>query len=154
MLMCFIIPVIVIISSSPARHILPPNFSLTMRPMAALRHVPLTRAVQFRALTISCASSSSVDTAASVAVPPVDKNKQGPRVLLGMSESDLQQLALEFGQVCLEWEVNNYQPLELILLEELLFFVILWQDKYRGKQLHHLLYKRKVNDIQDFSQGE
>lgn len=122
--MCFIVSVIVIISSTPAPHILPPNFSLTMRPMAALRHVPLTRAVQFRALTISCGgSSSSVDTAASVAVPPVGKNKQGPRVLLGMSESDLQQLALDFSQ-----------------------------DKYRGKQLHHLLYKRKVNDIQDFSQ--
>ncbi|OMO58999.1 Ribosomal RNA large subunit methyltransferase RlmN, partial [Corchorus capsularis] len=44
------------------------------------------------------------------------------RVLLGMSEQELQQLAVEFGQ-----------------------------QSYRGKQLHHLIYKRKEKEIQDFS---
>lgn len=28
------------------------------------------------------------------------------------------------------------------------------QQKYRGKQLHHLLYKGKAKEIQDLSQGE
>ncbi|KAF9590920.1 hypothetical protein IFM89_000465 [Coptis chinensis] len=45
-----------------------------------------------------------------------------PHVLLGMSEQDLQQLAIDFGQ-----------------------------QSYRGKQLHHLLYKTKAKEIQDFS---
>ncbi|RVW49510.1 putative dual-specificity RNA methyltransferase RlmN [Vitis vinifera] len=44
-------------------------------------------------------------------------------VLLGMSEQELQQLSLDLGQ-----------------------------QSYRGKQLHHLIYKRKVKEIQDFSQ--
>lgn len=44
------------------------------------------------------------------------------RVLLGMSENDLQQLAIDFGQ-----------------------------QSYRGKQLHHLLYKTKAKQIQDFT---
>ncbi|KAK6136076.1 hypothetical protein DH2020_030181 [Rehmannia glutinosa] len=92
-----------------------------MTPMALLRHTPLVRAVQLRALTISC--SSSIGTTSTVALPPVSKNKQDSCVLLGMSELDLQQLAIDFGQ-----------------------------QKYRGKQLHHLLYKRKVKEIQDFSQ--
>lgn len=74
--------------------------------MAAFRHAPLAHAVQFRALTISCGSSP--DPAARVTVPLVDKKKLEPGVLLGMSESDLQQLALQFGQVCFQSEVNNY----------------------------------------------
>ncbi|KAK4431156.1 putative dual-specificity RNA methyltransferase RlmN [Sesamum alatum] len=95
-----------------------------MTSVAVLRHAPLARAVQSRALAIASgsSSSSSVGTTSAVAVPSVNKNNQESRVLLGMSEQDLQQLALEFGQ-----------------------------QKYRGKQLHHLLYKRKVKEIQDFS---
>ncbi|PIN01785.1 23S rRNA (adenine(2503)-C(2))-methyltransferase [Handroanthus impetiginosus] len=89
-----------------------------MTPMAALRNAPpIMRAVQLRTLTIACNNSTSP-----VTLPSVDKKKQDSRVLLGMSELDLQQLALEFGQ-----------------------------QKYRGKQLHHLVYKRKVKGIQDFS---
>ncbi|CAK9147700.1 unnamed protein product [Ilex paraguariensis] len=85
--------------------------------MALLQHVsfvPLARAMRSRSLTL--ASST-------VAVPSLEKASQvDSRVLLGMSEKELQQLALDFGQ-----------------------------QSYRGKQLHHLLYKRKVKEIQDFS---
>ncbi|KAM7494899.1 hypothetical protein LguiB_029508 [Lonicera macranthoides] len=84
--------------------------------MNLLQHVctvPLARAVRSRALTIPTrtvvAATASVSTASS-------------HVLLGMSEPELQQLALDLGQ-----------------------------QSYRGKQLHHLLYKRKVKEIQDFS---
>ncbi|KAK7321515.1 hypothetical protein VNO77_32241 [Canavalia gladiata] len=45
------------------------------------------------------------------------------QVLLGLSEKDLQQLALDFSQ-----------------------------QSFRGKQLYHLIYKRKVREIQDFIQ--
>lgn len=71
---------------------------------------PLVRAVRSRAFTTKSSSSLPV-------VKNIDSN-----VLLGMSEQDLQQLALNFGQ-----------------------------QNYRGKQLHQLLYKRKVKQIQDFT---
>ncbi|CAA0834132.1 Radical SAM superfamily protein [Striga hermonthica] len=87
--------------------------------MALLRHAPLIRAVQLRALTVIACGSSAVTTS----TVAVNKNRKDSSVLLGMSELDLQQLAIEFGQ-----------------------------QKYRGKQLHHLLYKKKVKEIQDFSQ--
>ncbi|KAL5053820.1 hypothetical protein RYX36_034502 [Vicia faba] len=45
------------------------------------------------------------------------------QVLLGLSENDLQKLAIDFGQ-----------------------------QGFRGKQLYHLIYKRKVRDIQEFVQ--
>ncbi|CAN6442646.1 unnamed protein product [Victoria cruziana] len=44
------------------------------------------------------------------------------QVLLGLSEEDLRQIATDFGQ-----------------------------QSYRGKQLHDLLYKKKVKEIQEFS---
>ncbi|XP_052203858.1 uncharacterized protein LOC127809166 [Diospyros lotus] len=88
--------------------------------MALLQHVcsvPLTRAVRSRSLTVS-ARAATVSIPSSVKkLPHADSH-----ALLGMSEQELQQLALELGQ-----------------------------EKYRGKQLHHLLYKRKAKDIQDFS---
>ncbi|KAL2227507.1 uncharacterized protein LOC105161275 [Sesamum indicum] len=110
-------------SSSPSPRLLSTLIShiSTMTSVAVLRHAPLVRAVQSRALAMA-SSSSSVRTTPDVAIPSVNKNNQESRVLLGMSEQDLQQLALDFGQ-----------------------------QKYRGKQLHHLLYKRKVKEIQDFS---
>ncbi|PKI46574.1 hypothetical protein CRG98_032916 [Punica granatum] len=86
--------------------------------MAVLQHtyaVPLARAAaRSRSL-----SAFAVPTKAGVSVP---SNARESQVLLGMSEPELQRLALDFGQ-----------------------------EKYRGKQLHHLLYQRKVKDIQDFS---
>ncbi|KAL7107808.1 hypothetical protein ACP275_06G077800 [Erythranthe tilingii] len=91
-----------------------------MTPIAVLRHAPLVRVVQFRALTIAC-SGGGAATASTVAVPPpAKKNKQYPCVLVGMSEPEFQQLALDFGQ-----------------------------QKYRGKQLHNLVYKMKAKEIQD-----
>ncbi|GMH27166.1 hypothetical protein Nepgr_029009 [Nepenthes gracilis] len=83
--------------------------------MALLHYVcsvPLVRAVRSRSRTVQLRTVSIH----SAARPP-----QVERVLLGMSEQELQQLALDFSQ-----------------------------EAYRGKQLHHLLYKRKVKDIQDF----
>ncbi|WMV18140.1 hypothetical protein MTR67_011525 [Solanum verrucosum] len=59
-----------------------------------------------------------------VTVPSLKKASQmESRLLLGLSEEQLQQLALDFGQ-----------------------------KSFRGKQLYHLLYKRKVKEIQEFSQ--
>ncbi|KAK6929345.1 RNA recognition motif domain [Dillenia turbinata] len=81
-------------------------FSLT-RVLRSSRSLSL---IPSRALSVSVVSSSS-------RVSHVDSH-----VLLGMSEQELQQLALDLGQ-----------------------------QSYRGKQLHHLLYKRKAKDIQDFS---
>lgn len=75
--------------------------------MAALRHVPLARTIQFRALTIAC-SSSSIETPARVALPPVKNSKSDTRrVLLGMSEMDLQQIAVELGQVSFKLKINS-----------------------------------------------
>ncbi|MQL83468.1 hypothetical protein Taro_015963 [Colocasia esculenta] len=88
--------------------------------MATLQHVcsaPLVRAVRSRA-ALSLSSSAATSTSAPVKrAPAVDS-----RVLLGMSEQELQKLATDFGQ-----------------------------QSYRGKQLHHLLYKTKAKEIQDFS---
>lgn len=61
--------------------------------MATLQHVysaPLARAI--RARTVASA-------AAAVASPPSRAPHADPRVLLGMSEPELQQLAVDFGQV-------------------------------------------------------
>ncbi|KAG9128725.1 hypothetical protein Leryth_025231 [Lithospermum erythrorhizon] len=77
--------------------------------------VILARAIRFR--------TQSVASMASSIPPPKKSSSTDSRVLLGMSELDLQQLALHFGQ-----------------------------EKYRGKQLYHLLYKRKIKEIQDFAQ--
>ncbi|XP_022880236.1 uncharacterized protein LOC111397502 isoform X1 [Olea europaea var. sylvestris] len=90
-----------------------------MARMAVFHHaytVPLARAIHVRAVSVACSGI------ATVTAPSLNKKKEDPQVLLGMSEQDLQQLALDFGQ-----------------------------QSYRGKQLHHLLYKRKVKEIQDFS---
>ncbi|RWR86086.1 putative dual-specificity RNA methyltransferase RlmN [Cinnamomum micranthum f. kanehirae] len=79
--------------------------------MAFLQHVcsaPLTRAIRCRSISVPSAPAR---------VTHVDSH-----VLLGLSEVELQQLAMDMGQ-----------------------------QKYRGKQLHHLLYKAKAKDIQAFS---
>ncbi|KAK4756068.1 hypothetical protein SAY87_009825 [Trapa incisa] len=87
--------------------------------MAVLHHacaVPLARAAA-RSRSLSAVAAPAM--MAGVSVPSKARES---RVLIGMSEPELQQLALEFGQ-----------------------------EKYRGKQLYHLLYQRKVKDIGDFS---
>ncbi|KAJ0979513.1 hypothetical protein J5N97_014987 [Dioscorea zingiberensis] len=82
--------------------------------MATLQHVcsaPLARAMRARA--------SSIVVAPTVLSPP---HAAKSRFLLGLSEPELRQLAIDFGQ-----------------------------QSYRGKQLHDLLYKTKAKEIQDFS---
>ncbi|XP_072959169.1 uncharacterized protein [Typha angustifolia] len=79
--------------------------------MAALQHVcsaPLARALRSRAAAISSPG---------VRLPHTDS-----RVLLGLSEPELRQLAVDLGQ-----------------------------QSYRGKQLHDLLYKTKAKEIQEFA---
>ncbi|KAM3309054.1 putative dual-specificity RNA methyltransferase RlmN [Capsicum chacoense] len=73
--------------------------------------VPLARALRSRTFT-------------NVTVNSLKKASQmESRLLLGLSEEQLQQLALDFGQ-----------------------------KSFRGKQLYHFLYKRKVKEIEEFSQ--
>ncbi|KAL3523825.1 hypothetical protein ACH5RR_016659 [Cinchona calisaya] len=82
---------------------------------------PLARATRFRTLTVA---SSTVTLPSLKEKKKKATNADSPsQVLLGMSEQQLQQLAVDLGQ-----------------------------ERYRGKQLHHLLYKRKVKEIEDFSQ--
>nr|GLL20855.1 uncharacterized protein LOC109186490 [Ipomoea trifida] len=92
--------------------------------MALLQHVctaPLSRAFRVRAFSVA---STAVTGPVSVpSLKKASKSQPDSRVLLGMSEQELQQLALDLGQ-----------------------------QSYRGKQLHHILYKRKVKEIQDFIQ--
>ncbi|WCJ19625.1 Radical SAM superfamily protein [Euphorbia peplus] len=91
--------------------------------MAMLQHVcstPLARAVVRRPASLTVASSRNLSTS-SVSLPRV--SHVDPQVLLGMSESELQEVAVGLGQ-----------------------------QSYRGKQLHHFIYQRKVRDIQEFSQ--
>lgn len=78
-------------------------------------------AIHSRALALTISSRALV-TASSSIPSPARVSVSDSRVLLGMSEPELQELAVEFGQ-----------------------------QSYRGKQLHHLLYKRKVKEIQDFT---
>ncbi|XP_010937612.1 uncharacterized protein [Elaeis guineensis] len=82
--------------------------------MATLQHVcsaPLARALRSRAASLAPSTSRA-------RLPQTDSSC----VLLGLSEPELRQLALDFGQ-----------------------------QSYRGKQLHGLLYKTKGKEIQDFS---
>lgn len=83
--------------------------------MAALRHAPLARTIQFRALTIAACSSSTIER---VALPPVKSER---RVLLGMSEMDLQQVALQFGQVCFKFKMNGAFLFQIIGVRVALF---------------------------------
>ncbi|XP_050386260.1 uncharacterized protein LOC126802651 [Argentina anserina] len=76
--------------------------------------LPLARAARTRSL----ATAASLSTTLTPRASPSDS-----RVLLGLSEAELQQLALDFSQ-----------------------------QGYRGKQLHQLIYKRRIKDIRDFNQ--
>ncbi|XP_065869874.1 uncharacterized protein [Euphorbia lathyris] len=91
--------------------------------LAMLQHVctiPLARAVR-RPGSLTVVSSRNLSTSSSPSLPRA--SHVDPQVLLGMSEPELQQVAVDLGQ-----------------------------QSYRGKQLHHFIYQRKVRDIQDFSQ--
>ncbi|KAM1126066.1 uncharacterized protein LOC126630755 [Malus sylvestris] len=86
--------------------------------------VPLARAARTRAMVAASMnmSTTSTTTTTTTTAPSLAK-RADPQVLLGLSEPELQQLAIDFSQ-----------------------------QGYRGKQLHHLIYKRKIKDIQDFNQ--
>lgn len=93
---------------------------MSMALLQQLCTAPLSRAVRFRSLTVSC--SKAVTVPSLNVINKATRSNSHSQVLLGMSEQELQQLAVDFGQ-----------------------------ERYRGKQLHHLLYKRKVKEIEDFS---
>lgn len=103
------------------------SFSLHSEHTAELNFPPSMALLQY-AYSVPLARamrsrSLTISSRAAVTVPSVKKLPHADsHVLLGMSELELQQLAADLGQ-----------------------------EKYRGKQLHHLLYKRKVKDIEDFS---
>uniref|UniRef100_A0A6N2LQ70 Radical SAM core domain-containing protein n=1 Tax=Salix viminalis TaxID=40686 RepID=A0A6N2LQ70_SALVM len=92
--------------------------------MSLLQHVcsvPIARAMRPRSVTVISSRNLSATTSSSST--PSRASQVDPHVLLGMSEPELQQVAIDLGQ-----------------------------QSYRGKQLHHLIYQRKVKEIQDFSQ--
>ncbi|MED6167603.1 hypothetical protein PIB30_004412 [Stylosanthes scabra] len=95
--------------------------------MALLHHcsTPLARALCTPARDRARACSTVAMAMATAPSPstPLRKSQPQQQVLLGMSENDLQQLALDLGQ-----------------------------QSFRGKQLYHLIYKRKVREIQEFIQ--
>ncbi|XP_074308248.1 uncharacterized protein LOC141643115 [Silene latifolia] len=97
-------------------------YSLTLS-RAAITARAFTFTLSSRSI-LSAASPSPVTASppSSVASPARKTPLSDNRVLLGMSEQDLQQLAIDFGQ-----------------------------QAYRGKQLHQFLYKRKVKEIDEFT---
>ncbi|KAG6763686.1 hypothetical protein POTOM_031121 [Populus tomentosa] len=92
--------------------------------MSLLQHVcSVPIARAMRPRSVTVISSRSLSTTTSSSSTPSRASQVDPHVLLGMSEPELQELATDLGQ-----------------------------QSYRGKQLHHLIYQRKVKEIQDFSQ--
>ncbi|KAE9606121.1 hypothetical protein Lal_00025211 [Lupinus albus] len=95
--------------------------------MALLHHcsTPFSRAVRpsppTRVRLSSTMAMASAEAPSSTRLSQSQQQKQ--QVLLGLSEKELQELALNLGQ-----------------------------QSFRGKQLYHLIYKRKVKEIQDFIQ--
>ncbi|XP_027331223.1 uncharacterized protein LOC113846784 [Abrus precatorius] len=89
--------------------------------LALLQHcsmaIPLARAAPHTRIR-SCSTAITFSPSSPLTISHSQSHSQ---VLLGMSEKDLQHLALNFGQ-----------------------------ESFRGKQLYHLIYQRKVKDIQDF----
>ncbi|CAG7874153.1 unnamed protein product [Brassica rapa] len=85
--------------------------------------VPISRMVVRRySLSTSAAAISTVPSLKPASSKPPRAPHVDSQVLLGMSEPELQQLAIKLGQ-----------------------------EGYRGKQLHHLIYKRKAKQVEDFS---
>ncbi|XP_028792690.1 uncharacterized protein LOC114748456 isoform X2 [Neltuma alba] len=94
--------------------------------MPIARLVRPSHRTSLRCCTMAAATTSPCD----LSVPSTTRDSQS-QVLLGLSEKDLQQLALELGQV-LKFSLKK--------------------QSYRGKQLHHLIYQRKVREIQNLYQ--
>ncbi|CAH8265325.1 unnamed protein product [Arabidopsis lyrata] len=99
----------------------------TTNTMAMLQNlvfsVPISRMVVRRhSLAIAAVATTVVPSPKPASAKPARTPHVDSHVLIGMSEPELQQLAINLGQ-----------------------------EGYRGKQLHHLIYKRKVNKVEDFS---
>ncbi|XP_023515057.1 uncharacterized protein LOC111779193 [Cucurbita pepo subsp. pepo] len=75
-----------------------------------------------RALRPRCVAAVPSRKSSTFLSPPARASPESPKVLIGLSEEELQQLAVDLGQ-----------------------------EKYRGKQLHQLIYKRKVKEVEDFT---
>ncbi|OQU88272.1 uncharacterized protein LOC110433578 [Sorghum bicolor] len=89
--------------------------------MAAPQHV--RAAPLARALRASATATATATVSASAPAPaPIKSQGTSRRALLGLSEPQLRQLALDLGE-----------------------------ESYRGKQLHDLLYKSRAKQIQDFN---
>ncbi|KAF2601656.1 hypothetical protein F2Q70_00024753 [Brassica cretica] len=86
--------------------------------------VPISRMVvrRYSLSTTAAAISTAVPSLKPASSKPARAPHVDSQVLLGMSEPELQQLAIKLGQ-----------------------------EGYRGKQLHHLIYKRKAKQVEDFS---
>lgn len=116
--------------------------------MAAPQHVraaPLALALRTRA----------------AAAAPVRSPETSRRALLGLSEPELRQLAVDLGQVPSPSKLAKAPPphgfLAYRFLDSLSCAYCLThafaQQSYRGKQLHDLLYKSRAKQIQEFSYG-
>ncbi|KAL0720737.1 hypothetical protein Bca4012_035336 [Brassica carinata] len=114
--------------------------------------VPISRMVVRRYSLSTTATAAAISTAMTAVKPP--KPVRAPhvdsQVLLGMSEPELQQLAIKLGQV----KGSNFTSFgDKESLVKVLTFngEMMLQEGYRGKQLHHLIYKRKAKQVEDFS---
>ncbi|XP_024031039.1 uncharacterized protein LOC21394027 [Morus notabilis] len=97
-------------------------------PMAFIQHVcsaSFARAVRTRSVAANTIipSHKRRNLSTTLTTTPSRAQNADSRVLLGLSETELQQLAVDLGQ-----------------------------QSYRGKQLHHFIYQRKVRNVEDFSQ--
>ncbi|KAI9102100.1 hypothetical protein K1719_023610 [Acacia pycnantha] len=86
--------------------------------------MPIARLVRpsHRTCLRSCTMAVATTSPSDLSVPLTTRESQS-QVLLGLSDEELRRLALDLGQ-----------------------------QSYRGKQLHHLIYQRKVREIQDLCQ--
>jgi len=117
--------------------------------MAAPQHVraaPLARALRATA------------TATASATAPIKSQGTSRRALLGLSEPQLRQLALDLGQVpdpmhCTREVLFASVALPACLPLPYPSLIPLAQESYRGKQLHDLLYKSRAKQIEDFNHG-
>lgn len=98
-----------------------------------VRAAPLARALRTR-VAAAAASASSPE-----------------RALLGLSEPDLRQLAVDLGQVLSHASLPY--PASSIVCPAPYCCTRFLQQSYRGKQLHDLLYKSRAKQIQEFSHG-
>jgi 23S rRNA (adenine2503-C2)-methyltransferase len=104
-----------------------------------VRAVPLARALRLRARASAAAPSKSPETSR--------------RALLGLTEPELRQLAVDLGQVR-----KGRHAVATFPFPSRTFFTDSVaapppQQGYRGKQLHDLVYKNRAKQIEEFAYG-